>query len=141
MAAANSEAQSLRESLGVRAKYISWIVRGFSTPPPPPILRNWVQRSTLLLQNHGHAEVLKRTPSSAKYETRVRPPSVPKCPPPLPGNKPKMGILITPPSSSFFLFSNKRGVCGIYESTVPPLGDMVRFFREMVKPTTPGLAW
>ena len=27
-----TEAQSLRESLGVRAEYISWIVRGFSPP-------------------------------------------------------------------------------------------------------------
>ena len=138
VAAANSEAQSLRESLGVRAAYISWIVRVFS----PPILRTWVQRSTLLLQNRGHAEVLKRTPSSAKYENRCGPPlylSAP--PPPLPGHKPKMGVLITPRSSSFFLFSNKRGVSGIYESTVPPLGDMVRFLRETVKPTTPGLAW
>ena len=69
MAAANSEAQSLRESLGVRAAYISWIVRRFS----PPIHRTWVQKSTLLLQNRGHAEVLKKTPSSAKYVTRVRP--------------------------------------------------------------------
>ena len=72
MAAANSEAQSLRESLGVRAAYILWIVRGFSTP----IFRTWVQKSTLLLRNRGlgHAEVLKKTPSSAKYVTRVPPP-------------------------------------------------------------------
>ena len=41
-----------------------------------PILRTWVQKSTLLLQNRGHAEVLKKTPSSAKYVTKVRPPSV-----------------------------------------------------------------
>ena len=47
-----------------------------------PILRTWVQKSTLLLQNRGHAEVLKKTPSSAKYVTKVRPPSVPECPPP-----------------------------------------------------------
>ena len=78
VAAANSEAQSLRESLGVRAAYISWIVRGYS----PPILRTWGQKSTLLLQNRGHAEVLKKTPSSAKYVTRVRPPFVSECPPP-----------------------------------------------------------
>ena len=32
MAAANSEAQSLRESLAVRAAYISWIVKGCSSP-------------------------------------------------------------------------------------------------------------
>ena len=32
VAAANSEAQSLRESLGVRAAYILWIVRGFRPP-------------------------------------------------------------------------------------------------------------
>ena len=37
-----------------------------------PILRTWVQKSTLLLQNRGHAEVLKKT--------QVRPPSVPECP-------------------------------------------------------------
>ena len=49
-----------------------------------PVLRAWVQKSTLLLQNRGHAEVLKKTPSSAKYVTRVRPPSVPECPPPPP---------------------------------------------------------
>ena len=42
-------------SLSVRAAYISWMVRGFWTP----ILRTWVQKSTLLLQNRGHAEVLK----------------------------------------------------------------------------------
>ena len=76
MAAANSEAQSLRESLGVRAAYISWIVRGF----PPPILRTWIQKSTLLLQNRGHAEVLKKTPSSAKYMYLFAPPPPP--PPP-----------------------------------------------------------
>ena len=69
--AANSETQSLWESLGVRAAYISWIVRGFS----PPIC---------LLHKLGHAEVLKKTPSSAKYVTCVRPPSVPECPPPPP---------------------------------------------------------
>ena len=40
----------------------------------------WVQKSTLLLQNRGHAEVLKKTPSSAKYVTLVRPPSIPECP-------------------------------------------------------------
>ena len=49
-----------------------------------PILRTCVQKSTLLLQNRGHAEVLKKTPSSAKYVTKVRPPSVPECPPPPP---------------------------------------------------------
>ena len=36
-----------------------------------PILRTWVRKSTLLLQNRGHAEVLKKTPSSAKYVTKV----------------------------------------------------------------------
>ena len=46
-----------------------------------PILRTMVQKSTLLLQKRGHAEVLKKTPSSAKYVTKVRPPSVPECPP------------------------------------------------------------
>ena len=80
MAAANSEAQSLGESLGVRAAYILWIVRGFSSP----ILRTWVQKSTLLLQNRGHAEVLKKTPSSAKYVTRCGPPLYPSSTPPTP---------------------------------------------------------
>ena len=84
VAAANLEALSLRESLGVRAAYISWVVRGCS----PPILRTWVQKSPLLLQNRGHAEVLKKTPSSAKYVTRVRPLSVPECPPPPPSPPP-----------------------------------------------------
>ena len=41
-----------------------------------PILRTWVQKSTLLLQNRGHAEVLKKDPFFRKYLTRVRPPSV-----------------------------------------------------------------
>ena len=27
-----------------------------------PILRTWVQKSTILLQNRGHAEVLKKDP-------------------------------------------------------------------------------
>ena len=38
------------------------------------------QKSTLLLQNRRHTEVLKKTPSSAKYVMRVHPPSVPECP-------------------------------------------------------------
>ena len=50
--------------------------KGMFIPPLPLILRTWVQQ--ILLQNRGHAEVLKKTPSSAKYVTRVRPPSVPK---------------------------------------------------------------
>ena len=45
-----------------------------------PILCTWVQKSTLLLQNRGHAEVFKKTPSTAKYVTRLRPPSVRECP-------------------------------------------------------------
>ena len=40
-----------------------------------------MQKSTLLLQNRGHAEVLKNDPSSVKYVTRVRSPSVTECPP------------------------------------------------------------
>ena len=39
-----------------------------------PILRTWAQKSTLLLQNRGHAEVLKNIPSSAQYAA----PSVPE---------------------------------------------------------------
>ena len=50
------------------------------------ILDTWVQKGTLLLQNRGHAEVLKKTPS-AKYVTQVRPPSAPECPPPPPPNR------------------------------------------------------
>ena len=50
-----------------------------------PILRIWVQKSTLLLRNRGHAEVLKKTPSSAKYVTKVRPPLYLSAPPPPPG--------------------------------------------------------
>ena len=80
MAAANSKAQSLRESLGVTAAYISWIVRGFS----PPHFEPGYEKVSLLFQNRGHAEVLKKTPSSAKYVTKVRPPSVPECPSPPP---------------------------------------------------------
>ena len=72
--AAESEAQSLRESFGVRPAYISWIVRGFSYLP---YFVPGYKKCTLLLQNRRHAEVLKKTPSSAKYVTRVRPPSVP----------------------------------------------------------------
>ena len=52
-----------------------YFVRGFSTP----ILRIWVQKSTLLFKNRGHAEVLKKTPSSTKYVTRVRPPFILEC--------------------------------------------------------------
>ena len=37
VAAANSEAKSLLEALGVRAAYISWIVGVFLPPPPPPV--------------------------------------------------------------------------------------------------------
>ena len=46
LAVADSEAQSLRESLGVRAADISWIVRGFLLL----IFRTWVPKITLLLQ-------------------------------------------------------------------------------------------
>ena len=63
-----------------------------------PILRTWVKKSTLLLQNRGHEKVLKKTPSSAKYVTKVRPPSVPECPPPPP---PRPGIVS---------ISNKQGI-------------------------------
>ena len=65
-----------------------------------PILRTWVQKSTLLLQNRGHAEVLIKTPSSAKYVTKVRPPSVPECPPP------------PPPRAHTQLVEYKRGPLG-----------------------------
>ena len=52
-----------------------------------------------------------------------------------------MGILITPPSSSFFLVLNERGASGICKCAVPPFGDTVRLFLDPVQPTTPGLAW
>ena len=35
----------------------------------------------------------------------------------------------------------ERGVPGIYKSTMPPFGGTVRFVLELVKQTTPGLAW
>ena len=78
MVAANSEAQSLRESLVVRAACISLIVRGFS----PPILRTCVQKKYLSFTKSRTCGGLKKTPSTAKYVTRVPPP-----PPPPPGSK------------------------------------------------------
>ena len=65
-----------------------------------PILCTWIQESTLLLQNRGHAEVLKKTPSSAEYVTRVRPPSVPLGPPNPPPPPP-------PPPGSFLVHSQE----------------------------------
>ena len=53
----------------------------------PPILRSWVQKSTLHLINCGQTEVLKRPFLPQKDVTRVRPPSEPEIHPPLhPGN-------------------------------------------------------
>ena len=81
MAPADSEAQSLRESFGVRAAYVSWIVRGFD-----PHTSHLGTKSTLLLQNRGHAEVLKKDPflCETRNEYASPPPPVPECPPPPP---------------------------------------------------------
>ena len=85
VAAANSEALSHfgSHSASEPRKYFVDHKGIFTT-----ILRTWVQNSTLFLQNRGHAEVVKKAPSSAKYVTRVRPPSVPEylsaTPPPPP---------------------------------------------------------
>ena len=56
-----------------------------------PILRTWVQKSTLLLQNRGHAEVLKKDPFFREIRNEGAPPPPPLCtwvpppPPPPPG--------------------------------------------------------
>ena len=42
-----------------------------------PILRTWVQKSTLLLQNRGHAEVLKRYPFFREIRNAGAPPPPP----------------------------------------------------------------
>ena len=39
-----------------------------------PILRTWVQKSTLLLQNRGHAEVLKKDPFFREIRNAGAPP-------------------------------------------------------------------
>ena len=70
---ANSEAQSLWESLGVRTAYFTWIVRGFWPPYFVPGYKKVPFFYKMVLK-----KVLKKTPSSAKYVTRVRPPSVPE---------------------------------------------------------------
>ena len=49
-----------------------------------PILGTWVQKRTLLLQNRGHAEVLKKTPFFREIRNAGAAPSVPECPPPPP---------------------------------------------------------
>ena len=80
MASANSKAL-VTSGVTQRQSHVYFVdCKGILTP----ILRTWVQKSTLLLQNRGHAEVLKKTPSSAKYVKRVRPHSMPECPPPPP---------------------------------------------------------
>ena len=85
MAATNSEAQSLRESLGVRAAYISWIVRGFRHPFFVPRYK----KVPFFYKITDMRRSSKKTPSSAKNVTRVRPPpplylSAPPPPPPPP---------------------------------------------------------
>ena len=47
-----------------------------------PIFRTWVQKITLLLQNRGHAEVLKKDPFFREIRNEGAAPSVPECPPP-----------------------------------------------------------
>ena len=78
LAAANSEAQILRESIGVRAAYVSWIVRGFW----PPYFVPGYKKVPFFYKIADMRRSSKKTPSSAKYVTKVRPPSVPECPPP-----------------------------------------------------------
>ena len=53
-----------------------------------PILHTWVRKSTLLLQNRGHAEVLKNDPFFREIRNEGAPP-VPECPPP-PGTNPQL---------------------------------------------------
>ena len=75
VAAANSEAKSLWEALGVRAAYISWIVGVFLPPPPPFTLYLGTKKypsSTNLRTCRG----LKKDHFLPKYVTRVRPPSL-----------------------------------------------------------------
>ena len=64
-------------------------------PPPPPILRTWAQKVPFFYKSRTRGRSSKRPPSSAKYVTRVRPPSVPDCPPPpSPGiNPPQLSII------------------------------------------------
>ena len=82
MAAANSEAQSLRESLGVRAACISWDCKGILTP----ILRTWVQKSTpSFTKSRTCGGLKKKTPFFREIRNAgAAPPSVPECPPPPP---------------------------------------------------------
>ena len=60
---------------GGRIRSLSnFLISGQKKDFHPPYFVPGVQKSTLLLQNRGHAEVLKKTPSSAKYVMRLRPP-------------------------------------------------------------------
>ena len=47
-----------------------------------PIPRTWVQKSSLLLQNRGHAEVLKKDPFFREIRNAGTGPTAPECPPP-----------------------------------------------------------
>ena len=49
-----------------------------------PILRTWVQKSTLLLQNRGHAEVLKKDPFFREIHNEGAAPLCTRVPPPPP---------------------------------------------------------
>ena len=46
------------------------------------ILRTWVQKSTLLLQNRSHTEVLKKDTFFGKIRNQIAPPPPPPPPPP-----------------------------------------------------------
>ena len=98
------EAQALRESLGVRAADISWIVRGFS---PPYFVPGY--KKVLFFYKSRTCGGLKKTPSSVKYVTRVRPPSVPTSnsypppPSPSPGTVGQYGPIISKTRRVLFL--------------------------------------
>ena len=70
MAATNSEARvgsQVTSGVTRRQSRLYFVdCKGIFTP----ILRTWVQKSTLPLQNRGHAEVLKKNPFPAKYAPR-----------------------------------------------------------------------
>ena len=84
MAAADSDDQSLWETLGVGAAYILWIVRGFWHPYFVP----WYKKVPFFWKIADMWRSSKKTPSSAKYVPKVRPASVHEYPPPYPGHAP-----------------------------------------------------
>ena len=63
-----------------------------------PILRTWVLKSTLLLQNCGHAEVLKKDPFFREIRNEGAAPLCTSVPPP--GSFPSLAIgMMVPPLS------------------------------------------